>query len=808
MIDLVGDLRVAARGLAARPGFALVIVLTLGLGIGATTAIFSAVSALLLRPFPFPAPDRLVRISTVRGDEEGPLSVPEQDDLATLTHIFQDVALYTDQGMYNASGFGAPEELQATITTHNLFRILGVPLAVGAPYDASTDRSRRFELVISHGLWMRRFGGDPNIVGRTMTLDGAPGYTIHGVLAEGVNFPTNSDLFRSSGIAEDPRVYERRDVRQRLALARLQPGVTVAQAQAEAYRLAERLARDHPASNAGVTFEVQALRDLYVGNVRAYLWLLFAAVVLVLLMACANVANLLLSRAIIRDREQAVRLALGAGRGRLIRLALVESVVLAVAGGAAGLAVAVGGLRLVRALVSVDLPPWMRIDIDPATLAFLMVASLGAGLLAGLAPALSASDRRLHDTLREGGRGAVGTRHNTARNVLVVAQVALAVLLLAGASLMLQSVRGLLRVDPGFETDRLLAFRVEMGWRAYATHDKVIRFNTGLMDRLRGLPGVTHVAADSNLPLSGRPREPYEIAAEGQSVAEQQSNPYVHAHVVSAGYFETMGIPILAGRGFVETDTREVDDVVVVSRSLADRLWPGSDPVGRRMRIGAAAAERAPRWSVVVGVARDIRLQQLAGGETLDVYRPHRQMWVNGFWFLIRTAQERPERLAQAATAFVSQIDGDQSFFDVRAMDERVRLGIWQQRAAGALFGAFAAVALALAAVGLYGVLSYLVAQRQREIGVRLALGASLRAVLVEVLGGGLRLTFTGLAIGLLLATVAMRSVAHLTYGIPAIDVTTFVLVPVVLLAVAVAACYLPARRATRVDPLVALRSE
>lgn len=809
MAELIADLRVTCRALLARPGYAVVVVLTLGLGVGANTAIFSAVNALLLRPLPFPDADRLVRITTVRGDEEGSLAVPEQDDLAALGAVFAGVALYTDQGMYNASGFGAPEELPATITTANLFRVLGVPMAIGSPFDSDADRTRRFELVISHGLWARRFGQDPHIVGRTMTLDGSPGYTIHGVLPPGVNFPAQSDLFRSSGISAEPAFYARRDVRQRMALARLQPGVTVAQAQSAVDRLAERLAREFPATNAALGFRVVALRELYVGDVRPYLLLLLAAVALVLLIACANVANLLLSRAIGRERELAVRLALGAGRRRLVQLTLVESGVLAGLGGLAGLLIAAAGIRLVTTFVPAQLPPWMRIELDVVTLAFLGGLSAAAGLLSGLAPALAFSERGLHQTLREGGRGAAGGgRHRKARRALIVVEVALATVLLAGASQMLQSVRRLQAVDAGFDVGQLLTFRVEMGWRAYDTHDKVIQFNAQLLERLGALPGVTHVALDSNLPLSGRPREPYEIVANGQSIDERRANPFVHVHVVSPGYFDTMRLPISRGRDFTETDAIGGAEVVVVSERLAARLWPGRDPIGQQVQVGSLAPTGDSRWSTIVGVVRDIRLQHVADGPGFDLYRPYRQMWVNGFWFAARTAGAPPGGLAQAATALVSQIDPDQSSFDVRTMDQRIDAGIWQQRAVGALFAAFSALALSLAAVGLYGVLSYLVLQQQREIGVRLALGATAGAVLATVLRRGLGWTTAGILIGTAASIGASRAIGHLTYDPPRVDLVTILVVPIVLLTVSTLACYLPARRATRVDPLVTLRSE
>ena len=364
MEPLLHDLKHALRALRLRPGFSAVVILTLALGIGANTAIFSAVSALLLRPLPFADAHQLVRITSLRGGVEGGLSVPEQDDLAALGDVVADIALYTDQGMYNASGFGDPEELPATITTHNLFRVLGVEPMIGAMYPAETDRTRRFELVISHGLWTRRFGQDPHIVGRTMTLDGAPGYTIHGVLPAGLNFPSSADLFRSSGISADPASYRRRDLRGRVGLARLQPGVTIEQARDRISALGRRLEREFPATNAGQQFQVTALRDIYVGNVRAYVLLLFGAVALVLVVACSNVANLFLSRLLARERELAVRLALGASRARVMRQMLVESLVLALAGGAAGLACAWLGIELITRMVRAQLPPWMTIELD------------------------------------------------------------------------------------------------------------------------------------------------------------------------------------------------------------------------------------------------------------------------------------------------------------------------------------------------------------------------------------------------------------------------------------------------------------
>jgi putative ABC transport system permease protein len=799
------ELRHAIRALRARPGFAIVVTLTLGLGIGANTAIFSAVQALLLRPFPFRDADRLVRISTLRGGEEGGLAVPEQDDLLALSHVIEDVALYTDQGMYNASGFGHPEELQATITTHNLFRVLGVPLFVGAAYPAESDRSRRFELVISHGLWTRRFGQDPNIVGRRMTLDGAPGYTIHGVLPEGVNFPSNSDLFRSAGIAPDPAVYRRRDLRGRMALARLKPGVTVEQARRRIEALGHRLASEFPQTNAGLQFQVLPLRDLYVGDVRPYILLLFGAVALVLVIACSNVANLLLSRLIARDREIAVRFALGASRSRVVSQVLVESLVLAASGGIVGIALAWMGIELITGMVRAQLPVWMSISLDRATLVFLTLVSLATGLAAGLTPALRGGYRQLNDALRDGARGSSGgVRHQRLRNALVVAEVALTVVLLIAASLMVQSFGRLQRVSPGFDPSDLLTFRVELGWRAYDSAAKIVAFKDQLADRLRALPGVQAVAVDSNLPLSGKPRETYEVALHGQTVDAQRENPYVHSHIVSANYFEVMGIPIERGRGFAATDGPDNRRVVVVSRRLADRLWPSTDPLGGQLIVRSSTDD--PPFTVV-GVAADIRHQQLAATD-VDLYIPYRQIVAGGSWFIVRTAAVDPMSLAQAAPRLVAELDPNQSYFDVRTMEERIRAGIWQQQTAGALFALFAALALALAAIGLYGVLSYVVAQQRREIGVRIALGASPGKVKRMVIGRGALLAAAGIGLGLVCAAAGTRSLGTVLFEVSAFDVWTFLGVPAALFLVAVIACYIPARRATRVDPLVALRAD
>lgn len=803
MRTIATDLRLALRGMRKRPGLTAVVVVTLALGTGANAAIFSAVDGLLLREPPFRAPHELVRITASRGDESGGmLSTPEFDDLRALPQIAA-AAMYTDQGMYNASGFGTPEELQATITTHDLFTVLGVPPAIGGTFPATLDRSRGFGLVISHGLWERRFGRDPNVVGRTMTLDGAPGYTIYGVTPEGFNFPSHSDLFRSSGISPNPKYYADRSMRDRIVVARLAPGVAVGEARAAIDTLARRLEREFPETQAGVRYEVTPIAEMYSGAVRPYVLLLVAAVVLVLLTACVNVANVLLSRVLAEERQLAVRAALGASRWQIVRPQLVEAALYALVGGAAGAGLAIVATRAFPALVPVTLPPWMDVRVDLRALLVLSAGAFTTALVAAAVPALRSAAVDPHGALKDGARGSSGAGHRL-RAALVVAEVALALVLVSGASLMLQTVWRLHQVPLGFSTERALTFRVELGWAAYG-FDKAVRFQREMIDRLRALPTVTAVTFDNNLPLSGTPREPWALRVRGQSDGEAAANPFVHAHFVGPDYFGVMGIPIQRGRALDDRDRPDGAPAVVVSARLAERLWPGRDPIGQQLQ--ALDTTRPELWQTVVGVAGPTVQHELDSDPGFDLYRPWTQVLTSGPYFVVRTTGD-PMAVAKDATALVGGIDPNQSFLDVQAYGTRVANRIWQRRLAGALFGAFAVLAVLLAAIGLYGVVSYLVEQQTREMGVRLALGSTAGEVIGLVLRRGVTLALTGAAIGLVLSVFLGRLMATVLFGVRGTDVATFVAAPVLLVAVAALASYWPARRASRVDPAVVLRGE
>lgn len=806
-MSLNSDHRLTLRSFRRKPSFAAIAIVTLALGIGPNTAIFSAVYALLFRPLPFPDADRLVRLESLRGGEPGSLSYREVQDMRELGRVFEDVAKYTDQGQYNASGDGRPEELVSTITTQNLFSVLGVPLLLGTPWSATLDHTRDFKVVISHGLWQRRFGGARNILGRSMTLDGAPGYTIVGVLPKGFAFPVRADLYRSNGIASSPGAYENRATRGGWGIARMRTGVTLEQARAALAQLASRLEREYPASNTGVTYRVSPLRDMYVGRARPYLLLVFGAVSLVLVIACSNVANLLLSRAIGRERELSVRIALGATRWTVVRLLLMESVTLGVLAGLLGIAVAFAGTRVLVALIRADLPGWLAIDVSGGALLFTWVVSVIAGLLAGVIPALKVGRGDIASVVKQGGRGAsAGVSQRQLRSALVVGQVALAVMLLVGAGLMLRSFRALVQRSPGFDPDSLLTFRVELGWRAYPAPASV-RFDRELLARLGQLPGVSVAAMTSNLPLDGRPKSEDVVLLDGQSVEQQRENPYMNIRVASPTLFQALRIPLIRGRLLDATDRDSVTPVAVVSAATATRLWPNDDPIGKRMLLATSDSSRLP-WRTVVGVVGDVRHEALSAPPSLDVYVPFEQWPTGSSYVLLRMRADDPRTYTRRAPELVLALDPNQSYFDVRTMRDRVANRVWIERLAGVLFGAFAMLSAVLAAIGVFAVLAYSVAQRTRELGVRQALGASPRDLFRQVVGDGMRLALAGGAMGIVGGVALAHPLRHLLYGVSAFDLPTLLAVPTILLVVALAGCWLPARRAMRVAPVEALRAD
>ncbi len=811
METLWQDVRYAARLLLNKPGFTLVVIFTLALGIGANTAIFSFVNTILLRPLPYRDPDRLVQIVAMRGGEPGHLSLREMQDMQERLQIFQDIAAYDGEAAYNMSGDGLPEEILATICTGNILETLGIPLLHGQFWPKEYDRQRNFGVVLNHGFWLRRFGGDPSIIGQKISLDSAPFYTVFGILPPGVHFPSNVDMFRSNGIVGNPQAYEDRGNRNRFALARLKSGISFRQAQAEVDILARRLEQDYPDTNRGLSFRLTPLRDLYVKDLRPYLWVLLAAVAFVLLIACVNVANLSLSHVLAREREIAIRSALGAGRGRLARLFLTESLLVSLMGGAVGLLISHWSASGLARLVEKELPWWVDVRIDGWVLGFTFLISLLTGILAGLTPALQPANLNLNELLKESTRGSsTGPTRHRVRRWLVVSEIALALILLIGASLMVKSFLRLQRVDLGFNPDRLLTFRVALPWRTYSG-EKTTQFYDQLIGGLRGLPGVETVATNSNLPLSGEGEYARQtIMIEGQSLDDQQQNTYVIERRISPDYFRLMGIPLVKGRFFNEQDRVTATPVAIVSQRMAERFWPGQDPQGKRIKVGKPGAGQVlpdSMWLTVIGVVRDVRHEHVAAEPGLALYTPYTQSFNNNQYILLRTSID-PMTVADAATRAVWAVDPNQSMFDIRTMRERIAETVWQREASSMLIVTFAVLALILAAIGIYGVISYTVGQRTREIGIRIALGARRQDVLRMVIGDAMKLVAMGGVAGLLGALALTRLLTGLLYQVSATDPWTFAVVSLVLASVALAAGYLPARRATKVDPMVALRME
>jgi putative ABC transport system permease protein len=803
------DLRFGARMLIKKPGFSFVIALTLALGIGANTAIFSFVNALLLRPLPYREADRLVRLASLRGKEEGRLSMLELKDLREQTQVFESVAPYIPGAQYNYSGDGPPEELAAVLVSRDLFNTLGVPLLHGGLWPESYDLERNFGVILTYDLWKRRFNGDLNVLGRKITLDAAPFYVIHGVAPQEFNFPGNVQFFRSLAINDRLPNYKDREARNVYAVARLKLGVSYEQARAELDAFSRRMAETYPKINIGLNFSLRPLRDFYVGDVRPYLWLLLAAVGLVLLIACANVVNLLLVRSLAREREIAIRMALGAGRARLVRQLLTESLLLATAGGLAGLAFAWGWIRLLRSLVRAELPAWIAINIDWRVLSFTLSISILTGLIAGLAPALQASKPNLNEVLKEGAKGSQGSARQQLRKALVAAGIALALALLVGAGLMVKSFLRLQQTELGFRPNNLLTMRVALPWRKYSDTqgpERQRQFYQQLLERLAALPGVESAAITSNLPLSSERQEgKLTFTIEGQSADEQLHNPYLNDLQVSPSYFQTLGVRLLRGRLLNEFDTTETERVGVISERLAERAWPGQDPIGKRLKIGDVDSKA--KWTKIVGVADDVKHEEIAGEGGLDLYVSYRQVGDSNMYLLLRT-KIAPTKMAETATSAVWALDPEQSTFDIAAMETRIADTIWQRRLSGALFIAFSALALVLASVGIYGMMSYSVGQRTREIGVRMAMGASPRDVLKLVIGQGAKLIGIGLGAGLVIAFISARLITGLLYQVSSVDPLTYLFVAGLLAAVALLACYIPARRAMKVDPMTALRAE
>jgi len=806
MLGFLQDLRCGFRSLRNQPVLSSIGVITLALGIGANTAIFTFVNTLLVRSLPFSDPERLVSIQSVRGQERGKLMVREWEELERETTTFESVAGYYPS-QYDLAEGGPPEAVRACMTTSSLFRVLGAKFLYGGPWPDGSHRVRTPATVLEHSLWRQRFGSDPNILHKTILLDASP-YHVAGVLAPGFHFPVRQGLYRAAFLYHD----QNRISRSLFIVARLKDGVSVAESQSRLDAFASRMEQEFPETNRGIRFRVSPLKEQFVGEVRPYLLLTWLLVGAVLLLACANLANLLLSRALTRQREIAIRSALGAGLGRIVQQMFVEGLLLASGGAILGLALSAWWIRALRRLIDVELPPWMTFDLDVRVLAFTFGLIVLTAVLTSALPALLMARTNLVEALQASSRGSsTGKGQRSLRHALMISELALSVILLVAAGLLLRSFSQLLDTPTGFRRGPMLTLHVDPPFTKYNLPEQTALFYREAQSRLGAVPGVEAVAANHSLPFVGN--ENYgkpSIVLEGQSEHEQLRNPFVNVQIVSPNYLSVMGIPLLKGRDFDDGDRLESPLVAVVSRPLARQLFGETSPLHRRFRfVGLLGTTytKQDAWFTIVGVADGVRSQGLLTSPGMDVYLSNQQQFVGDTFFVLRTGYNGAS-LGPALPRIFQQIDPEQAIFDIATMEERIQNTVWQRRLASSISFCFGVLALFLATIGAYGVLSYSVSQRTREMGVRLALGCTPRGVLRLVVGQGMSLALLGVAVGMVGAVALATLIRHLLPGITFLDPLTFALVALTLLAASLLACYIPARRAASVDPIAALRYE
>jgi len=799
------DIRYALRMLRKNPGFAIAAVMTLALGIGGNTAIFTVINAVLLRPLHFQNPERLVTLWESNPQQEmdrATVSPPNFVDWRTQSQTLEHIAAYRYWGFVLAGG-GEPERITGARVSASLFPLLGVKPILGRTFLPGEDRFGSSPVVlIREGLWRRRFGADPRLIGKSLTLNGGS-YTVVGILPSDFKLP---DAEVCVPPALEPYAMTQRGSRALTVLAGLKPGLTLTQARAEMHTIARRLQRQYPEANAGWDVTILPLHEEMVAHVQPALLVLGGAVAFVLLIACANVANLLLARATSREQEIAVRIALGASRSRLIRQLLTESVLIALLGGALGLLLAQQGTDLLVTLSAADLPRTGQIGIDRYVLAFTLLLSLVTGLGFGLAPAWHASQPDLNQSLKEGrGRATGSTRLSPLRNAAVVCEVALALVVIIGAGLLVRSFVGLLAVEPGFNPANVLTMTISLPESKYPEGHQKVTFFQQLLQRVNTLPGVASAGLVSHLPLAGRSLNA-DFTVEGRSLLSSGQSPLADYVSVSPDYFRVMQIPLLAGRQFTERDVMGTTPVVVINEIMARRFWPNQNPLGRRLILGSTiGADQTPR--AVVGVVGNVRSAGLESEPGPTMYVPYHQNPWPTMSAVIRAAGD-PMRLVAAVRKEVLALDSDQPVYNVRPLEDVLGASLAARRFQMLLLGIFAAVALIMAAIGVYAVMAEVVMQRTHEIGIRMALGARPRDVLMLVVGRGIRMTLIGVAIGLAGALALTRWMSSLLFGVTATDPVTFAIVSLVLTGVALLACYIPARRASRLDPIVAVRYE
>ena len=805
---MLNDIRFGIRTLLKTPGFTLVAALTLALGIGANSAIFTVINAVLLSPLPYREPSRLAMIFEAWPSERfNNVSPANFLDWRKQNRTFEQMAAISETGYVMTASAARPgdaERLQGAAVSWDLFNLLGVNPLRGRGFLPEDDRPDAGRVaILSHGLWQRDFAGDPGVLGKTVTLEGAS-YTVVGIMPAGFQYPNKLiDVWTPIEREIDAKNMHWRGSHYLRVVGRLKPGVSLEQASADMNAIARQIKAAAPNDFIAGASTVQPLEEYVVGNVRRILVVLLAAVGFVLLISCANVANLMLSRAAVRSREIAIRTAIGAGRARIIRQLLTESVILAVAGGTLGLLIAGWGTDALVALVPDAIPRANEIHVDLRVLAFTFLVSVATGILFGLAPAVAASKADVNETLKEGGRSSsAGSPRSRLRSALVVCEIALSLMLMIGAGLLIASFARLTGVDSGFKPDNVLTVRLALPEPKYLDNTVMTTFYRRIMGRLQAIPGVDSASAISDLPLTGQAFDnTFKIV--GRPLAPGE---FISAQMrwVSPDYFRTMGIPLVRGRAFTDRDNEKSPRVVVINQAMARRFWPGEPAVGKQIVVDF---RNSPDFEIV-GIAGDVR-SGLELEQEPYLYVTYPQLPRASMYVALRARGSlNSGALAASVRAEVSALDKDVAVYRIRTMNEVMAISVASRRFNMLLLGIFAALALVLAAVGIYGVMAYAVTQRTHEIGVRVALGAQRRDVMRMLMGHGLVLALVGVAVGLAGALALTRLMASLLFGVSSTDATTFAVVSALLTAVTLLASFVPALRATRIDPITALRYE
>jgi predicted permease len=811
MENLIKDIRYGVRGLLKHPGFTAIVVITLALGIGASTAIFSVVNSVVLRPLPYRTADRIVAIQELDPDgKRGQSTSANFYDWRQQNTVFEHLSAFK----ITTTNLALPdhaERIDLAQTNADFFDVFGITPQYGRLFIPQDEQAGHEPVVVvSHALWQRRFGSDPSLVGKSITLDGK-NYNVIGIAPPGFQYPDKTELWLPP-LRLVPELYPDQDVTQTrrmgylFVVALLKPGVSLQQAAGEMETITARLRQQYPDTNNRRFNRVVSLHEHLVGDTNKLLWLLLGAVTFVLLIGCANVANLLLASGASRQKEMAIRTALGASRWRVIRQLFTESAILALAGGVVGLLIAFWGLAAITKLLPTDFPRLNEIQIDWRVLGFTFAASMLTGILFGLVPALQVSRPDVQEAIRETGRGAAGSRRQSRfRQVLIIVEVALSVVLLAGAGLLFRSFLRLQSVDAGFVSQQVLTARLTPSGTSYVNDADYARFYNGVIEKVSAIPGVQDAGLINTLPLFKGPTSAFRV--EGRPVTTPDKWPSVNYRVVSPNYFRAMGIPVLQGRAYTDRDNENAPLVMMVNQQLVREVFPDENPVGKRITFGGTNTDGQPRWFEIVGVVANVRSLELREEPTAELYFSAQQDLWPAMSLVVRSSVE-PSSLSASVRQAVNEVDRSVPVADVKTMDHVVSESITQPRFNLFLLGLFSAVAMVLSAAGIYGVTAYTVTQRTHELGIRIALGAQVGDVLRMILGQGMAVIGIGLVAGLAAAFGLMRLLRSLLFGVGENDPLTFVAITAVLVLVALIACYIPARRATKVDPLVALRAE